>query len=86
MNIENIKQKIVIKKLNKELIIKIFVIIILVVLIIITSFNAGRKFFLLKNTLINNKKIEYNAKIARWNFKTEITVLKEEETLDEKEL
>lgn len=54
--------------LKKELYIKILILVILVLLIIITSFNTGRKFYILKNTYLENSKGEINSGVARWNF------------------
>ena len=54
--------------LKKELYIKLLFFIILVLLVIITSFNTGRKFFILENTYLENCKGQINSGIARWNF------------------
>lgn len=70
--IKTIKRNI--RKEKCEFVIKIIVIIILVVLIIITSFNAGKKFYYLKTTFLDNKKVECIGKIARWNFNAKINV------------
>lgn len=58
--------------LKKELYIKLLIFIILVLLIIITSFNTGRKFYILKNTYLENSKGEINSGVARWNFSARI--------------
>lgn len=86
MNIEKRNKRLIIKKINTELIIKGTIILLLICLTIITSFNAGKKFFLLKNTLVDNKKVEYECKVARWNFNTEIKVITEENNLNEDNL
>ncbi len=55
-----------------KLLIRILIIIVLIILSIITVFNAGRKFYNLKSTVFDNKKVEYKGKIARWNFDARI--------------
>ena len=60
--------------LNGELYIKLLVLIILILLIIITSFNTGRKFYILKNTYLENSKGEINSGVARWNFSGRVIV------------
>lgn len=60
--------------LKKELYIKLIILITLVLLIVITSFNTGRKFYLLKNTYIENSKGEINSGVARWNFNARIII------------
>lgn len=67
MNVNN-------KEINfkKELYIKILILIILIILITITSFNTGRKFFVLRNTYVEATKGEVNSSVARWNFDAKI--------------
>lgn len=60
--------------LKKELYIKLVIFIILVLLIIITSFNTGRKFYILKNTYLENSKGEINSGVARWNFEGRVII------------
>lgn len=61
--------------LKKELYIKIIILMILILLIAITSFNTGRKFFVLKNTYIEVTKGEVNSNVARWEFNAKIRVI-----------
>lgn len=70
MNVRKIIKAI--KKEERKLIIRILIIIVLMILIIITSFNAGKKFYYLKNTFSENKNIECKGKIAKWNFDAKI--------------
>lgn len=58
--------------LKSELYIKLLIFIILVLLVIITSFNTGRKFYILKNTYLENSKGEINSGVARWNFSARV--------------
>lgn len=58
--------------LNKELYIKLIILIVLIFLIIITSFNTGRKFYILKDTYFENSTGEIHSIIARWNFNVRI--------------
>jgi len=60
------------KKLKKELYIKILILIILLLLIVITSFNTGKKFYLLKHTYLESIGGEVNSNVARWNFSARI--------------
>lgn len=60
--------------LKSELYIKLLIFIILVLLVIITSFNTGRKFYILKNTYLENSKGEINSGIARWNFSARVMI------------
>lgn len=60
------------KNLKKELYIKILILIILILLLVITSFNTGRKFYLLKHTYLENSKGTVNSDVARWNFSARI--------------
>lgn len=62
------------KTLKKELYIKLVILIILILLVIITSFNTGRKFYLLKNTYLENSKGEINSGVARWNFNARVII------------
>lgn len=62
------------KDLKKELYVKVLVLIILIFLLIITSFNTGRKFYLLKNTYFDSTNGEVNSGIARWNFKAKVII------------
>ncbi len=57
---------------KNELYIKLIILIILILLIIITSFNTGRKFYILKNTYLENSKGEINSGVARWNFSARV--------------
>lgn len=59
---------------KKEFYIKILILIILILLLIITSFNTGRKFYILKNTYFENSTGKINSIIARWNFNVRVTV------------
>ncbi len=78
MNIRKIIKDIKnIKKEDKKLIIKL-IIIILMFLIVITSFNSGKKFYYLKSTFLENKKVECKGEIARWNFDVRIKTQDEE--------
>lgn len=61
-------------KLKKELYIKLIILIVLILLIIITSFNTGRKFYILKNTYFENSTGKINSIIARWNFNVRIKI------------
>lgn len=63
--------------LNKELYIKLIILIVLIFLIIITSFNTGRKFYILKNTYFENSTGEIHSIIARWNFNVRIIMQNE---------
>lgn len=62
------------KKINlkKELYIKLMILIILIILVVLTSFNTGRKFYLLKNTYFETTKGEISSGVARWNFNARI--------------
>ena len=60
--------------LKKELYLKLIILIILILLVIITSFNTGRKFYLLKNTYIESSKGRVNSSIARWCFTARILI------------
>lgn len=68
--------------LKKELYIKLLIFIILVLLVIITSFNTGRKFYVLKNTYLENCKGKINSSIARWNFSARV-ITGDEVSIDE---
>lgn len=61
-------------KLKKELYIKILILLILILLLIITTFNTGRKFYLLKNTFFDTSKGEVYTGVARWNFDAKIII------------
>ena len=63
--------------LSKELYIKLIILIVLIFLIIITSFNTGRKFYILKNTYFENSTGEIHSIIARWNFNVRIIMQNE---------
>lgn len=65
------------KKINfkKELYIRILILIILIFLLAITSFNTGRKFYLLKNTYFETTKGQVDSGVARWNFKAKVKVV-----------
>ncbi len=58
---------------KNQLHIKILILIILMLLLVITSFNTGRKFYLLKNTFFDSSKGEVNSSVARWYFNAKIT-------------
>lgn len=60
--------------LKKELYIRILVLIILLLLLIITSFNTGRKFYLLQNTYFETTKGQVDSGVARWNFKAKVKI------------
>lgn len=60
------------KKLRKELYIKILILIILLLLLVITSFNTGKKFYLLKHTYLDSISGEVTSDVARWNFSARI--------------
>ena len=55
--------------LKKEFYIRILVLIILLLLLTITSFNTGRKFYLLQNTYFETTKGQVDSGVARCNFK-----------------
>ena len=61
-----------INKLKKELYIKILILIILLLLIVITSFNTGKKFYLLKHTYLDSIGGNVSSEVARWNFSARI--------------
>lgn len=67
------------KDLKKELYFKILILLILILLVIITSFNTGRKFYLLKHTYFESTNGKVFSGIARWDFKVKITIGNEEE-------
>ncbi|MBR3614618.1 MAG: hypothetical protein IKL55_05520 [Clostridia bacterium] len=67
-------------ELKNELYIKIVILIVLILLVIITSFNTGRKFYLLKNTYLESSTGEVNSGVARWNFDAKIIMNNEGET------
>ena len=60
------------KNLRKELYIKLLILIILLLLLIITSFNTGKKFYLLKHTYLESISGDVNSDVARWNFSARI--------------
>lgn len=60
------------KNLKKELYIKIIILIVLLLLFVITSFNTGRKFYLLKNTYFETTNGEISSGISRWNFEAKV--------------
>ena len=66
-----------IRNLKKELYIKIIILIILLILLFITSFNTGRKFYVLKNMYLEKNTGEVNSGIARWNFNAKIIIKNE---------
>lgn len=82
MNVRKIIKDI--KKEDRKLIVRILIIILLMILIVITSFNAGKKFYYLKNTFSENKNVECKGKIAKWNFDAKININNEE--ISEEEL
>ncbi len=62
-----------IKKINKELILKILFLIVLIILIGITSFRSGNKFYLLKNMYLNGKTdATAESNVSRWSFSAKI--------------
>lgn len=63
---------------RKELYIRILVLIILLLLLIITSFNTGRKFYLLQNTYFETTGGQVDSSVARWKFKVKIKINNEE--------
>lgn len=71
-------------KLKNELYIKLTILIILILLIIITSFNTGRKFYLLKNTYFEDSTGKIKSIIARWNFDAKVTISENEAKSNEK--
>lgn len=72
-----------IRLIKKELYIKLIILIILILLVILTSFNTGRKFYVLKNTYLeNNSKGEVLSGVARWYFDAKI-IYKNEVIKDE---
>lgn len=77
-NIEDNNNQVKIEKnktnLKKELYKRLIVLIILLLLVVITSFNTGRKFYLLKNTYFENSKGEIHSDVARWNFNARIII------------
>lgn len=61
------------KKVNFEFLIKILISIFFIILSIITIFNIGKKFFELKNTVVNNvQKVNISSQIAKLDFKVSI--------------
>ena len=63
------------KKIEKEILIKIIISIVFIVLTIITSFNSGRKFYELKNTIMNNcQKAKINFELADFNFNVKFII------------
>lgn len=60
-------------KVKIEFVIKICISIIFIILNIITSFNVGKKFFELKNTVVNNvQKANISSQIAKLDFEISI--------------
>lgn len=63
------------KKIEKEILIKIIISIVFIVLTIITSFNSGRKFYELKNTIMNNyQKTKIDFELADFNFNVKFII------------
>lgn len=57
------------QKQEYKIIIKIVVSIIFIILTIITSFSAGKKFYELKNTIMNSsKKAKINLQLSSFDF------------------
>lgn len=67
---------------NNELLIKILILILLLILVFITSFRTGSKFYILKNTLLENSEGVGESNIARWNFRARV-IIENEVILDE---
>lgn len=58
------------KRIKREILIKLLISIIFIILSIITSFNIGKKFYELKNTIINNnQKVNIKAIVLDWKLK-----------------
>lgn len=58
------------KRIKREIFIKLLISIIFIILSIITSFNIGKKFYELKNTIINNnQKVNIKAIVLDWKLK-----------------
>lgn len=60
------------KCFESEVYIKLIIFIILILLLILTSFNTGRKFYILKNTYFNNTEGKVNSSVAKWYFNAKI--------------
>ncbi len=65
------------KSIYYQLSFRILIVIIFLIMIIITTFNIGKKFYYIKNTLQNSEKIYYKTEIAKWNFNVKISVEEE---------
>ena len=59
---------------NRELRVRLLILIILLILVFITSFRTGTKFYLLKNTILENSSGKVESGVARWNFRAKIIV------------
>ena len=64
------------KSIYYQLSFRILIVIIFLIMII-TTFNIGKKFYYIKNTLQNSEKIYYKTEIAKWNFNVKISVEEE---------
>lgn len=71
-NKKKIQEEDKMKRIQKELVIKILILIILILLIVITSFRSGEKFYLLKNAYFGDNDTNIGSSIARWNFEAKI--------------
>ncbi len=70
------------KTIKNELFIKIIILLILLILLTITTFNTGRKFYLLKNTYFENTKGNVDSNVARWEFSAKVKINGKEMSYD----
>lgn len=69
------------KNFTKQFYIRVLILIILILLILLTSFETGKKIYLLKNTFFDSTTGNVESGVARWNFNARI--IKQEEDINE---